>query len=105
MKYYKVLKNDRGVDVLDHLVFCKYQKKHGIMVLCTEEDAQAILSSDGKYIWHIPQLYKIPVDGYDPVELQEIDRYEYDRMKLLGLKTPEEIIDAYTMSLIDGGVL
>lgn len=32
--YYKVLKNDKVIDVLDHLSFVKYQEKHGIMVSC-----------------------------------------------------------------------
>ena len=103
--FYKVLKNNRVIDVLDHLVFVKYQKKHGIMIACDKSEAQAIISSDGQYIWHIVGLYNIPVDGYDTVELIEIDKYEYSQLKLLNFKTPEEIIDEYTLSLIDGGVL
>ena len=50
--YYKVLKNNKVIDVLDKLVFLKYQPKHKIMVLCDENDAQAILSSDKNTIWH-----------------------------------------------------
>nr|DAF80857.1 MAG TPA: hypothetical protein [Bacteriophage sp.] len=103
--YYKVLKDNKVIDVLDHLSFVKYQEKHGIMVSCTKEDAQAILSSDGEYIWHVYGLYNLPVDGYDTVEIQEIDVYEYNQLKILNGKTIEEIIDAYTKSLIDGGVL
>ena len=48
--YYKVLKNGRAIDALDRLQFVKYQPKHGIMVNCTEDDAQGIISSNGKYI-------------------------------------------------------
>lgn len=103
--YYKVMKNNKVIDVLDKLVFLKYQSKHKIMVLCTESDAQAILSSDGDTIWHEETLYNIPVDGYDTVSLKEIDEYEYKQLKTLNLKTPEEIIDAYTLSLIEEGVL
>ena len=103
--YYKVLKNGRVIDVLDHLIFVKYQIKHNIMVLCDKSEAQAIVSSDGIYIWHIAGLYNIPVEGYDSVDLEEIDVYEYNQLKMLNLKTPEEIIDEYTKSLIDGGVL
>lgn len=47
--YYKVLKNGRAIDALDRLQFVKYQPKHGIMVNCTEDDAQGIISSNGKY--------------------------------------------------------
>lgn len=103
--YYKVLKDGRMIDVLDHLVFVKYQKKHNIMLLCDQSEAQAIVSSDGSYFWHVKWLYKIPVDGYDTVELVEIDEYEYKKLKMLNLKTPEEIIDEYTLLLLKGGIL
>lgn len=103
--YYKVIKDNRVIDVLSHLTYLKYQPKHHIMVTCTEEDAQAILSSAGEYVWHIPELYQIPVDGYDTVELAAIDLYEYDELKRLHLQTREEILDAYTRELLETGVL
>ena len=78
--YYKVLKNNRVIDVLDRLLFVKYQQKHNIMIACDKSEAQAIISSDGEYFWHIPGLYAIPVDGYDTVELIEIDEYEYKQL-------------------------
>ena len=103
--YYKVLKDGKVIDVLDHLIFVKYQKKHNVMLVCDKSEAQAIVSSDGTYIWHLEWLYKIPVDGYDTVNLVEIDKYEYEQLKVLNYKTPQEIIDAYTLSLIEGGIL
>ena len=103
--YYKVIKNNKVIDVLSHLVYLKYQPKHNIMIICSENDAQAILSSDGNYIWHIPELYNIPVNGYDTVELVEIDNYEYQTLKKLNLKTREEIIDQYTLELMEVGIL
>ena len=103
--YYKVIKNGKVIDVIDHLSFVKYQQKHGIMVACDESEAQAIISSDGEYIWHIDGLYNIPVNGYDTVKLEEIDEYEYKQLKVLNYRTPEEIIDAYTLSLLEGGIL
>ena len=51
--YYKVLEDNKVIDVLDHLSFVKYQEKHGIMVSCYEEEAQAIISSVGENIWHV----------------------------------------------------
>jgi hypothetical protein len=103
--YYKVIKNDKVIDVLNHLSFVKYHKKHNIMIACDKSEAQAIISSDGIYTWHVAGLYNIPMDGYDTVELIEIDEYEYNQLKVLNLKTPEEIIDAYTLLLLNGGVL
>lgn len=103
--YYKVLKDGKVIDVLDHLSFVKYQEKHGIMVVCSKEKAQAIISSDGEHIWHVYGFYNIPIDGYDSVELKQIDEYEYRQLKVLNYKTPTEIIDAYTLLLLEGGIL
>lgn len=101
--FYKITKDGRIIDVLDKLIFLKWQDKHKIMVLCPENDAQAILSSDETNIWHENSLYKVPVDGFDTVDIVEIDKYEYEQLKVLNGKTPEEIIDAYTMLLIKEG--
>ena len=103
--YYKVMKNNKVIDVLDRLIFLKYQPKHNIMVFCDESEAQAILSSDQNSIWHEVSMYKIPVSGYDTVRLEEIDNYEYRQLKMLNMKTPEEIIDSYTILLLESEVL
>ena len=103
--YYKVLLNGRVIDALDHLSFVRYQSKHNIMVNCSENDAQGIISSDGSHVWHVDGYYLIPSPEYDTVSLEEIDKYEYEQLKALGGKTPEAIIDAYTRSLIQGGLL
>ena len=70
--YYKVIKNDEVVDVLNHILYIKYQEN------ITE--AQAILSSDGKYGWHIEGLYNFPPDN-DIYAIKEISKYEYDKLK------------------------
>lgn len=103
--FYKVIKNNRVIDVLDKLIYVKYQPKHNIMVLCSESEAQGFISSDGNTIWHEPSLYKIPVDGYDFVEIQEIDEYEYRQLKVLNMRTPEAIIDEFVLSLVESEVL
>ena len=103
--YYKVIFNNHVVDVLDQVVYLKYNPRHKIMVTCAESEAQAIMSSDKNTIWHEATLYDIPISGYDTVLLLEIDRYEYDRLRILHCMTPEEIIDNYTMSLINEGVI
>lgn len=103
--YYKVIKDGKVIDVLDRLVYVRYQHKHNRMLLCPIERAEAILSSDRKYAWHINSLLMIPVDGYDTVEIQEIDVYEYNKLKCLNCKSPEEIIKEYTLQLIEGGIL
>lgn len=103
--FYKVIYNDKVIDVLDRLVFLKYQETYNRMIFCEESEAQAIISSDEEHIWHEETLYNIPVPGYDTVRVEEIDEYEYKQLKVLNCKTPEQIIDEYTLLLIDGGVL
>lgn len=103
--YYKVLKDNKVIDVLDQLIFLKYQPKHNIMILCKESEAQAILSSDGNTIWHEETMFRIPVDGYDTVKLEEIDKYEYEKLKMLNLTDAQAIIDSFLLSLIESGVL
>ena len=92
--YYKVMYNDRVIDLLDHLTYVKYKPKHKIMTLCHEDEAQGFLSSDGDKVWHSEELYKFPVEGYDTVQLIPIDTYEHQKLKMLNGKTAEEIIDA-----------
>jgi len=104
--YYKVLKNDKVIDVLDDIIYLKYQPKHGIMVLSDINEAQAILSSDKNTIWHEETLYKIPVSGmFDTVRIEEIDEYEYKKLKMLNLNTPEEIIDSFLLTLLENNII
>ena len=64
--YYKVLKNGRVIDALDHLRFVKYQPKHDIMVNCVEDDAQGIISSDGNHICMWTGIISSPAPSMTP---------------------------------------
>ena len=104
--YYKVIKDNKVIDVLDKLIYLKYQPKHKIMVLSDENEAQAILSSDQETIWHEKSLYEIPIiNGYETVELVEIDKYEYKQLKALNMKTPEQIVDETILFLLEDGLI
>ena len=103
--FYKVIKNNKVIDVLDCLVYLKWQDKHKIMVLSSEDDAQAILGSNGNTVYHVEGFYDIPVNGYDSVKISPIDEYEYKQLKMLNGKSIDEILDAYTLLLIDEGVI
>lgn len=37
--YYKVIKNDEVVDVLNHILYIKYQEKHSLLLLCDITEA------------------------------------------------------------------
>lgn len=103
--YYKVIKNNKVIDVLDNLIYLKWEPKHKIMVLSDINEAQAIMSSDKNTIWHEKTLYKVPVNGFDTVEVEEIDEYEYKQLKMLNGKTPEEIIDGFLLTLIENNII
>lgn len=105
--FYKVIKDNKVIDVLDHLTYLKWQKKNKIMLLSDECEGQAILGSDGNTIWHIDGLYDLPVEAgkYDTVKLEEIDQYEYRQLKMLNGRDIQEILDEYTMLLIEEGVI
>lgn len=98
--FYKVVFNNRVIDVLDGLMYLKYQEKYDRMIFCEEAEAQAILSSNQDHIWHVEGFYDLPIKGYDTVTLQLIDQYEYEQLKIFNCKTPEELIDNYTALLL-----
>ena len=103
--YYKVLKNNKVIDVLDNLIYLKWNPKHKIMVLTDENDAEAILSSNKETIWHEKTLYKVPVEGYETVEIFPVDQFEYNQLKMLNGKTPQEIIDSFVISLLEDNII
>ena len=105
--YYKVIKDNKVIDVLDNLTYLKWQDKHKTMILCDENDAQAILSSDKNTIWHEKTLYNIPVyaQDYDTVEAIEIDEYEYKQLKMFGCRSLDEVLEEYTLLLIQEGII
>ena len=103
--FYKVIKDNKVIDVLDHLTYLKWQPKNEIMLLSDINEAQAILASNGNTIWHVEGFYNLPVDGYETVQIKEIDQFEYKQLKMLNLNTPEEIIDAFVLSLLEENVI
>lgn len=103
--FYKVIKDNKVIDVLQGLTYLKYQPKNKIWVLSGESEAQAILSSDGNTIWHEQSLYEIPVDGYENVEAIEISEWEYKQLKVLNMKTPEAIVDEMILFMVDNGII
>lgn len=79
--FYKAIKDNSVVDLFDHLTYVRYQERNKIMIACDRSVSQAILSSDGKSFWHVYGLYRLPVPGYETVELIEIDQNEYELLK------------------------
>lgn len=79
--YYKILDlNGNVVDLLTQISYIKYQTKHKLLLLCPIEEAEAILSSNGNYGWHIEGLYNFLPDN-NLYTIHEISRFEYEQIK------------------------
>lgn len=103
--YYKVLKNNKVIDLLDSLIFVRYDAGRQRLTLCDNKRAEGIVSSDGNTIWHVYGFYPFKQGAFDTVQLLEISSVEYHQLKALNGKTPEEIIDEYTLTLIEEGII
>lgn len=105
--FYKVMKNNKVIDVLDNLIYLKWDSKHRVMVLTDENFAEAILSSSKDDIWHVKGFYKIPVDEpkFETVEIEEINKFEFEQLRMLNGKTPEQIADELILDLINSGII
>lgn len=105
MIYYKVLHNNKVIDVLDRIVFCKYQLKNKTLILCEEHEAQGILSSTGETAYHLSSNLPFETDMYKTATLEEIDEQEYKRLRLCNLATPEEMAEMILLELMNRGVM
>ena len=103
--YYKILKDGKVIEVTDNLQYVWIPSGSHRLLICSQRDAQGIVSMDGKTVWHLKGFYPFPTENYETVEAIEITKEEYHQLKVLNGKTAEEIIDEYTLSLIEGGLL
>lgn len=103
--FYKVIKNNKVIDVLSSLTYVRKSPASSLIVLCSQKDASGILSSDGNTIWHLRSYKPFGVGDYETVDIALISKEEYHQLKALNGKSPEEIIDEYTLSLLEGGLI
>ena len=102
--YYKVIQNQKVIDVLDSLRYVKYQLKHRILLLCDMAEAQGVLSSKGNTAYHTSEYLPFPCDDFPTVTIEEITKEEYESLARLHLRTPEEIAQEIIMDLMKRGV-
>lgn len=103
--YYKILKNNQVIDTATSLRYVRLSPKSKKILLCPRAEANGIVAENGIDIWHLEGFYPFPEGQYETVKAIEISKDEYRYLTIFGGKTPEEIIDAYTMSLIEEGML
>lgn len=105
MKYYKVIHNQKVIDVISgDLRYVKYQLKHKIPLLCDVSEAQGILS-DSNNCYHTRELLPFPVDEFPTVTIEEITKAEYEQLCRCCLKSVEEINAELISELIERGIL
>ena len=102
--FYKVIKDGKVLDVIDRIVYVRYNKRHNDVHICDPENSNAFLSSDKSRCWRVQSMRPCEMD-FETVVVQQITEQEYMQLKALTLRTPEEIIDAYTLALVMGGVI
>jgi len=79
--FYKVIKDNEIIDVLDNITFVKIQIVHNRLIVCPEKFAQGILSSNGANVWFVNGLIEENINEYQTVELIEVDETEYNILK------------------------
>lgn len=77
--YFKVTKNKELIDLLQNIIYVKYQLKHNQILMCDAREAEAILSSDGKYGWHIEGLFNFKPDN-SKYTVTRISKFEFDSL-------------------------
>jgi len=96
MYYYKVIKNNEIIDVLDKLHYVRKNPRNGVILSCGEKKGQGVISHNGSTIYRTDDALG---DGYDAVTLEPIDKVEYKRLRGLldGVEEePEEVPEADT---------
>lgn len=79
--FYKVILNGMVVDTQTELRYVCWQEANKLMIMCSEEMANGILSSDNSVIWHVEGLPKFPEGLCQTAIVEEIEEDEYLRWK------------------------
>lgn len=61
---YKITVGSTIVDVVDELIFVRYDSRCKMMMRCDKQEAQGILSEDSSIIWHLAGYPPFGIDGY-----------------------------------------
>lgn len=77
MSYYKIISNNTVIDANDR--YLRWQKRHGILIICEPHEAEFISPRDESAVWHPDWLNTPPEEAvYDgDIEAVEISKDEY----------------------------
>lgn len=102
--YYKVVKNNKVLDLLTRIETVRFSKRNGFIIRCLPDRSEGFMSSDYQRVYKTPQMLDNGMN-WTVVDLVEIDEHEYNQLKMLNGKSPQEIIDAYTLTLMEEGII
>lgn len=93
--YYKVILGSTIVDAQERLHYVMWQEENQLLLTCSVEQANGIVSSDGSMVWHLDGLPAFSAGDYQTVRVVEIGLDEYEQL-IEQLKKEEELPDAST---------
>lgn len=93
MKYYKIIRDNEFIGVGTTLSLRRFQKKHGIILICDESEVQYIQCNEKLYraFWMKPEIAQ-DVE-YEIADVIRIKRDEYDRLFAAIEANSEIVID------------
>ena len=89
---YKIIQNNRIIDVMDKLRYVKYLPKTQKTISVDERQANGILSSNGTEVYHLYGTKNTFPDEVKIVECLKIDLEEYERLTKQ-LKENDELLE------------
>lgn len=93
--YYKVILGSTIVDAQERLHYVMWQEENQLLLTCSADQANGIVSSDGSMVWHLDGLPEFLSGDYQTVRVVDIDLDEYEQL-VEQLKKEEEIPDPST---------
>lgn len=82
MNYYKIIQNDKVIDVIMDPTFVR-QSRRGLIITCLPSEACGVVSSDGKLIWHITGKEIMTGREFSNVSVVDITEDEYKELYTL----------------------
>lgn len=102
MKFIKIIKDEKVIDVVKDPTFVEWQNLNGIFLVTEEESATGVVSRTGDYIYQFKKSLG-RFSGF--VTIEEISEMEYEEL-LKGLPASEydQGYDQAVLDMIESGV-
>ena len=77
---YKLIYNNQIIDVLEHASYVKFLPKTKKLISVDEKQANGVIGSDGKTVYHLLNTKNTFTEIKKSVEIISIDKEEYDKL-------------------------